>query len=132
VTLLDIYPTLSELCGLTQRTVWEGASLTPLLENPRAEWERPALTTHGRNNHSVRSERWRYIRYADGTEELYDHANEPLEWTNLAGQSRFADIKAEPANWLPVINAPARRRLDAKLLLGFVLVRCAECQPENV
>jgi len=106
VTLLDIYPTLSELCGLTQRTVWEGASLTPLLENLRAEWERPALTTHGRNNHSVRSERWRYIRYADGTEELYDHANEPLEWTNLAGQSRFPDIKAELANWLPVTNAP--------------------------
>ncbi len=106
VTLLDIYPTLSDLCGLTPRTVWEGASLVPLLDNPRAEWDRPALTTHGRNNHSVRSERWRYIRYADGTEELYDHTNDPLEWTNLADQPRYRDTKDELGAWLPKVNAP--------------------------
>ena len=67
----------------------EGLSLLPLLENPESNWERPALTTHGRENHSIRSERWRYIRYSDGTEELYDHKNDEMEWINLAGKAEF-------------------------------------------
>ena len=53
----------------------------------------PAITTHNRGNHSVRSERWRYIRYADGTEELYDHRNDPHEWKNLASDPRLAEVK---------------------------------------
>jgi arylsulfatase A-like enzyme len=106
VTLLDITPTLAELCGLETLPVWEGVSLTPLLENPDRVWDRPALTTHGRGHHSLRSERWRYIRYADGTEELYDHESDPLEWKNLAGDSQFASIKKDFAPWLPAVNAP--------------------------
>jgi hypothetical protein len=77
----------------------------PLLKNPEAPWDRPALTTHGRNNHSLRSRRWRYIRYHDGTEELYDRATDPLEWTNLAGDDRYAAIKQQLAAWLPKKNA---------------------------
>ena len=106
VSLLDIYPTLSGLCNLSARSEWEGVSLQPLLKNPEAEWDRPALTTHGRNNHSVRSEQWRYIRYANGTEELYDHLNDPLEWTNLANRRRLRHVKEELAAWLPTINVP--------------------------
>ncbi|MGD8241094.1 MAG: sulfatase [Armatimonadota bacterium] len=106
VTLLDIYPTLVELCGLRPKDGLEGQSLVPLLRNAKASWDRPALTTYKRGNHSLRTERWRYIRYNDGTEELYDHGNDELEWNNLAGQRKHADLKTELARWLPKVNAP--------------------------
>jgi len=106
VSLLDIYPTLAELCGLPVGEQLEGKSLKPLLEDPARPWDRPVITTHGRSNHSVRSERWRLIRYSDGTEELYDHENDPLEWTNLAGEAKLAEVKKELAAWLPKVNVP--------------------------
>lgn len=106
VNLMDLYPTLADLCGLPVDPAWEGRSLRPLLAEPEAAWPYPALTTHGRNNHAVRSERWRYIRYADGSEELYDHDADPLEWKNLAGDPQLASVKAELAHWLPRVNAP--------------------------
>jgi len=104
VNLLDIYPTLVDLCRLEPNKALEGVSLSPLLRNPQAKWDRPTLTTHGRNNHSIRSERWRYIRYRDGTEELYDRQNDELEWTNLAKDPKHADVKKELASWLPKTN----------------------------
>ena len=106
VSLLDIYPTLVDLCGLTPRSELEGNSLVPLLKDPDADWEPPALTTHGANNHSLRSKRWRYIRYEDGTEELYDHENDELEWHNLADEPKYVKVKAELAQWLPKVNVP--------------------------
>ena len=60
--------------------------------------------TYMRGNHAVRSERWRYIRYRDGTEELYDHQSDPLEWTNLAGDSKAAQVTEQLAAWLPKVN----------------------------
>ncbi len=106
VTMLDIYPTLIELCGLMPKQELEGRSLVPLLKNPNAKWDRPALTTHGRNNHSIRDERYRYIRYSDGAEELYDHEKDPLEWNNLADKPKYAAVKDELAKWLPEKNVP--------------------------
>lgn len=106
VSLIDLYPTLSDLCGLPARPELEGTSLTPLLRDPKAAWDRPAVCTYFRNNHSVRSERWRYTRYQDGGEELYDHAADPQEWENLAGQPRYQFLKQELARWLPTENAP--------------------------
>jgi len=110
VSMLDIYPTLIDLCNLAPKEELEGKSLLPLLRNPEAEWDRPALTTHGRNNHSVRSQHWRYIRYSDGTEELYDHDNDELEWNNLlwpaAPKPEHRRIADELAKWLPQTNAP--------------------------
>jgi len=106
VTMLDIYPTLIELCGLRDKPELEGRSLVPLLKKPDAAWERPALTTHGRNNHSLRTERWRYIRYSDGTEELYDHDKDAVEWNNLASDPQHADVKRRLARWLPTKNVP--------------------------
>ncbi len=79
----------------------------PLLRDPGARWDRPAVTTYLRSNHSVRSEDWRYIRYSDGGEELYDHRNDPLEWTNLASRSEFEGEKKDLARWLPRADAPA-------------------------
>lgn len=111
VSLMDIYPTLVELCGLSSRKEWEGVSLVPLLKDPTTIWDRPALTTHGRNNHSVRSEQWRYIRYSDGAEELYDHEKDPLEWTNLADRSEFSEVKQKLIAWLPKVNVPDAPRI---------------------
>ena len=66
----------------------------------------PALTTLGPGNHAVRSSRWRYIRYADGSEELYDHANDPHEWTNLASTPEAAAVIATHRKWLPARETP--------------------------
>ena len=107
VGLVDLFPTLNELCGLPQVPELDGQSVVPLLRDPALAWERPALTTHGRGNHAVRSERWRYIRYDDGGEELYDHTNDPNEWHNLAGRPEFAAVKAEHARWIPANEVPA-------------------------
>jgi arylsulfatase A-like enzyme len=106
VDYMNIYPTMIELCGLPKREGLEGVSMVPLLKDPKAKWDRPALTTYERGNHSVRSERWRYIRYYDGTEELYDHNNDELEWTNLASKPEYAKVKSELAAWLPKSDAP--------------------------
>jgi len=105
VELLDIYPTLLELCGIASRDDLEGISLGPLLRNASAARERPAVTSHNPGNHSVRSERWRYIRYADASEELYDHDSDPHEWSNRASDVGFADLKIDLRRWLPAIDA---------------------------
>lgn len=104
VSLLDIYPTLNELCGLTAKNGLSGRSLVPLLKNPEKETGRAVLITQGFNNHAVRSKDWRYIRYADGSEELYDQVNDPKNFTNLAGDKRFESIKMELAKHLPKVN----------------------------
>jgi arylsulfatase A-like enzyme len=112
VDFMSIYPTLVELCGLPEAKHVEGPSLVPLLDNAKAPWDRPAITTHGRGNHAVRSEQYRYIRYADGSEELYDHQSDPMEWKNLADDPRHASIKRDLAAYLPkseAQNAPAER-----------------------
>jgi arylsulfatase A-like enzyme len=105
VDFVNVYPTLCDLCDLPRGEHLEGWSMRPLLEDPKASWDHVALTTHGRNNHAVRDSRWRYIRYADGGEELYDHESDPNEWTNLADDERFAVVKARLQEHLPKTNA---------------------------
>ena len=100
VSLLDIYPTLVELAQLEPKKDLDGKSLVLLLNDPTQKWH-PALMTMGRGNHAVRSDRWRYIRYRDGSEELYDHSKDPWEWTNLAGQAQYARVIDEHKKWLP-------------------------------
>jgi len=106
VNLIDIYPTLIDLCGLEARPELDGLSLIPLLKNPTAKRQRPSLTTHERGNHALRTQRWRYIRYRDGTEELYDRESDPNEWTNLAEKPAYAAVKKDMARWLPKSDAP--------------------------
>ncbi len=105
VELLDIYPTLVKLCGLPEKNGLEGHSLTPQLKDANAPRPWPAITTHNAGNHGVRSERWRYICYADGSQELYDMRADPNEWNNLAGDPKYADVIAEHRKWLPVKSA---------------------------
>ncbi len=104
VSLVDLYPTLLELCGLPQREGLDGRSIVPLLKDPDRSWERPVLTTFGHQNHAVRTERWRYIRYHDGGEELYDHNADPNEWTNLAGNPEYRGTISKLAKSLPKAN----------------------------
>ncbi|MFP6602214.1 MAG: sulfatase-like hydrolase/transferase, partial [Pirellulaceae bacterium] len=102
--LLDIYPTLSELCQLPSVAGLEGHSLMPQLKDARAARKWPAITTHNHDNHAIRSEHWRYIRYADGSQELYDMRKDPNEWKNLAAQPGMRAIIKEHRQWLPKIN----------------------------
>ena len=90
-----------DLCKLPAAPKLDGNSLLPLLEDPNTKWERPVLSTWYYGNHSVRSRDWRYIRYRDGTEELYYHPDDPGEHRNLAALSRFQDIINEHRKWLP-------------------------------
>lgn len=106
VSLLDLCPTLVEMCELPAVKTLEGASLAPLLKNPDTEWDHVAITTMGYRNHTVRTERWRYIRYADGAEELYDHAADSREWKNLAGDAKHEAVKANLRRRLPQHDAP--------------------------
>jgi len=104
--LLDMYPTLAELCGLPAKAGLDGHSLVPQLKDANAPREWPAITTHNRGNHGIRTEKWRYIRYADGSEELYDVETDPHEWANLASDSKYADVKKDLAKHLPKNEAP--------------------------
>lgn len=110
VDLMHVYPTLCELAGLPAPGHLEGTSIVPLLRDPAAAWSLPAITTHGRGNHAVRTEDWRYIRYANGDEELYDERKDPYEFTNLAGMKDYHAVKAELAAWLPKKEAPSPRK----------------------
>lgn len=106
VSLLDVYPTLLDLCGLSARDGLDGRSLQGLLNNPRQRWDYPVVTTFGFNNHAVRTGRWRYIRYRDGGEELYDHVSDPHEWTNLAAHPEHKAIITRLKAQLPKVNKP--------------------------
>ncbi len=101
VSLVDIFPTLIRLCGLPVLSGLDGEDLSPLLKDPGAVRAKPAVIEYQQGNAAVRSERYRYIRYRDGTEEFYDHAIDPSEWHNLAGDPSRQAIKQDMARWLP-------------------------------
>jgi len=107
--LLSIYPTLCDLCGIPVPDQLQGVSLTPLLRNTAADWDRVALTTHGAGNHAVRDDRYRLIHYRDGSEELYDLQDDPHEWTNQAGNPQFSAIRNRLADHLPPESVPPAR-----------------------
>ena len=130
--LIDLYPTLLELTGIAPSMELDGQSLVPQLTDAQATRREPVICTYGPSNHSLHYQRWHYIRYADGSEELYDLRQDPHEWHNLAGDpdqqprlNRFRqdvpDQNADPiriswwtrwevADWLNAeANAEARR-----------------------
>ncbi len=102
--LLDMYPTLLEMCGLSKNEALEGLSLVPQLKDPSTRRDRPAITTHNHDNHGIRSENWRFIQYADGTEELYDMQSDPNEWNNIASDQQNATVIEQHRKWLPKVN----------------------------
>jgi arylsulfatase A-like enzyme len=117
VSLVDLYPTLIELCGLPKREDLDGRSLAPLVTEPDADWPWPAIITHSPHwhgtNHAIRSREFHYIHYRDGREELYHAGNDPNQWKNLADDPRYTHAKMKLKKWLPKKNAE-HFRADAK------------------
>jgi len=109
VSLLDVYPTLAELAGLPKPKHLDGHSLVPLLKNTKAVRQEPVLSTY-QQHIAVRTDDYRYIRYGDGSEELYDRAKDPREWKNLATHPEYASTKKRLANLLPKPEAMAPMR----------------------
>lgn len=107
VQLLDIYPTLLELCGLPPLDKLEGNSLVNLMQNPDQAWPHPALSFYGEGNIAIRDARHRLIQYEDGSLELYDMKTDPHEWENLATSAAHQEIiqalkQHIPAQWAPL------------------------------
>ncbi len=101
IDYMSIFPTLTDLCGIPTPKHVEGPSIRALLANPEAQWDRPGVTTYRYKNHTVRNAGWRYIRYENGDEELYDETKDPNEYVNLATKPEYAAKKAELAKFLP-------------------------------
>jgi len=101
VSLIDILPTLADLCDLPPKKAWQGRSIRPLIEDPSKEWKHPVLTTWQGNNVAVQTERFRYIHYEDGSEELYDHGKDLNEWNNLADHPEYNAVKKKLKAYLP-------------------------------
>ena len=120
VNLIDLYPTLIELCGLPVKPEIDGRSIVPLLRDPTQAWDYPSVTVNGFKNACARDERWYFIRYADRTEELYDMKADPMQWTNLARSKdpEALAAKAKLAKALPrefaekVYTDPVAKRID--------------------
>ncbi|MEM1227045.1 MAG: sulfatase [Planctomycetota bacterium] len=110
VGLIDIYPTLRKQCGLeAPPQVLDGNDLSALLTDPMSEWMHPAITTYGEGRFSVRVGPWRYIRYPDGGEELYDHRMDPEEFRNLSidvdHQAKIRRFRSLiPTTWEPSLG----------------------------
>jgi arylsulfatase A-like enzyme len=102
VSLLDIGPTLTELCGVEETNPEQhGQSLLPLLDEPELADDRPPIMTWREGNHAVRRGSWRYIRYRTGEDELYDVEADPDELVNLTSEPEHAATVAELAEYLP-------------------------------
>lgn len=102
VSLLDLYPTLIDACGLPPRKELEGKSLLPLIADPNADWNDAVVSTIGRGTHSLSTDKWRYIRYFDGSEELYDLNNDAHEWFNIANVKEHSSTKKQLAKHFPI------------------------------
>ena len=106
VSLINIYRTLAEMSDLKVPGYVAGFSLANQLKNPQLPAQGQAICTWGRGNYPVRTKDWRYTRYYDGGEELYSHANDPDEWTNLANNPEHAAVKKRLAEKLPKRQVP--------------------------
>ncbi|MCK4817998.1 sulfatase-like hydrolase/transferase, partial [bacterium] len=101
VSLVDLFPTLTELCGLNSKDGITGNSLTPLLFDPSIEWDYPVITSLGDNHYSIIKDHWHYINYDGEEEELYNLKEDPEEWYNLAVKASHGNIKKQLKKIIP-------------------------------
>ena len=116
VNLIDLYPTLVELCGLPAKSELDGRSFKPLLLDPKLAWQ-PTLTVFGKGNASINGERYHYLKYTDGVEEFYDRTSDPMEWENLitklTPQQRIEKERLEklvPAKMTPSVKSSPKNK----------------------
>jgi arylsulfatase A-like enzyme len=100
-SLMDIYPTLVDLCNLAGRSNFDGVSLRTMLADPLQPVSRPVISTYDYGSYSIRYENWHYIRYIDGSEELYNLDEDPEEWHNRAADETLAAVKRQLAGYIP-------------------------------
>jgi arylsulfatase A-like enzyme len=103
VSLIDIFPTVLEAAGIAPPAGHDAHSLLARISGEDCERAEPVVSTWKRGNHSVRTLRWRYTRYSDGGEELFDHGVDPFEWTNLAARAEFAAVREDLARRLEAL-----------------------------
>ena len=103
VSLLDLYPTLADLCGLPKNPTNEGKSFKSLIYNPQEKWVDPIITTMGYRNHAVIGDKYYYINNFGkmGVEVLYDMEKDPMQWKNLANNPEYKTVVAEMKGHLP-------------------------------
>ena len=101
VSLVDIFPTLTELCGLPAKKDITGRSLVPLLGNDQYDWNDPVVTVFGDKHFSIRKDQWHYILYDGGGEELYNLEKDPEEWTNIAADTQYETLTQELKGYIP-------------------------------
>ena len=100
-SLIDLYPTLIDLCNLPQREDLDGISLKPYLKKENELLDRPIITSYDQADYSVRYQNWHYIKYVDESEELYDLEKDPNEWHNIATNEDSETIKLQLNKMLP-------------------------------
>lgn len=113
VDMVSVFPTLAALANVPAKPGLDGRDMTELLVDPNADWRFPAITEYFRGQVAIRSQNWRYIRYQDNTEELYDRNNDPKEWTNLASDPQYEGVIKEHRKWIPTSFAKPIPRKDA-------------------
>ena len=104
VELLSIFPTLSEICKLPNPLNIDGLSITKLWKILVLTGITPPLQLLIKGNHSIRTERYRYIRYANGSEELYDHKTDYNEWNNVINDQQYSKVRQYHSKYLSTLE----------------------------
>jgi arylsulfatase A-like enzyme len=117
VSLIDMYPTFTDLCSLPRTKNLEGTSLAPILKKPSVATDRDVfLPGNERGNYAVINTNWRYIFYNGSGEELYNVKDDPNEWNNLAGDEKYRQViqemrKSAPGSFVPRVTPKNELRL---------------------
>ena len=117
VELLDLYPTLNELCNFPKKEDLEGHSLVAQLKDVHTKRIWPAITTNNHDNHAIRTKDWRYIKYANGSQELYFLQNDPNEWDNVINDTNHRHVVERLKKWIPKKNESPHIGSNARILI---------------
>ncbi|MGM8361881.1 sulfatase [Flavobacterium sp. ARAG 55.4] len=134
ISLIDIFPTLVDYAGIkVPAHALDGNSLVPLIKNPNLKWSHPSFTSYGENYSSVRNERYRYLSYPDGTEEMYDLQNDPYEWKNIVNDKNVETIKDKlkreiPKKWAPTLGGRLEVPRDYKKVMRPEMLKAAKAK----